>query len=285
MFSLLGVLSILFKNRDAVYEKLRSDHYARFCDIGCDLGLDDKYVKYFKLVPSKDCFGWARYDKEEITTTIGRYLKLMFPTLTPAEITHLSEEYKSIVNTTGTFNIIEGQDLVNAYYTKNYYKHSGTLGSSCMRYSKCQDGNYFDVYKDHAKMLIMHPKRGKRIMGRAILWPYKGTYLMDRVYTVESYIEHQFYKYAKENGFYILARNAYVSNGGIQKWLGPEDDYQEPQSINYKIKLDKYYDKLPYMDSVCYLNDDYEISTIPNYTDGICHCAHTTYGLAFRIYG
>lgn len=211
-----------------------------------------------------------------IKLTFGKYLTKYFY-LTPAQVTHSCEKLKALMTSTGTFKIIEGEDIRAAYYHRNYYKHQGTLGSSCMRYKKCQ--GFFDIYVDHAKMLIMTPKRGKRIMGRAILWKYGNTYLMDRVYTVEPYIELQFYAYAKEQGWIILDRNVYVGHGSCQLWRSPKSNYEIPIRLDLEIDLDKKYPRYPYMDSFCYFNKDLtKLSTTPSTFQ-----AHTTYGGIYLI--
>lgn len=212
----------------------------------------------------KVCIIDDNYRDRGYITSIGKYLN-KFTILSPCDITHICEEYKSLLETnSGLFKIISGKEISNAYYYKNYYKSTGTLGHSCMRYKKCQMHNYFEVYEKCAKMLIMYPSRGKRIMGRAILWPFGDTYLMDRVYSVESYIEYQFYEYAKLNGFYILKENKYVSLPNSQNWLSPNDNYTDPIQVYYKVDLDQPVSALPYMDSVCYVSKDLKtFSTTP----------------------
>lgn len=232
-------------------------------------GIDSSYVRVYKM-PER-CFGVRQMDMK-----LGRYLRAVYTTLTPGEITHICERYKAILETTGTFKIIEGDELKETYYRTHYVPNHGTLSNSCMRFLRCQRKDYFKIYGDNAKMLIMTPKNGKRILGRAILWEYNGTYLMDRVYTAESYMEHQFYNYAKEKGYGVLYKNSWTQAGEVQRWLLPDDMYKMPRTLMIQIKIKEPCKNYPYMDSFCYINDDETIlSTYPNDENRkILHCTN-----------
>ena len=223
-------------------------------------GVDSKYVTYYYLDTNS-----LEYKSQ--TVRLGKYLRMTYPSLTPSEITHICEKYKSIIEEPGTFRIIEGDELKESYFRTHYVPNHGTLHNSCMRYLKCQRDDYFKLYGDNAKMLIMTPKRGKRLLGRAILWEHEGVYLMDRVYSAENFIEHQFYEYAKSQGFYVLARNTFVDSyrKNIQKWLTPEDNYKTPKELKITIDLKEPCEKWPFVDSFCYLSEDKTaVSTFPS---------------------
>jgi len=237
--------------------------------------VDDKYA-YFTIVKELNCIeSIYLYQK----CTIGKYLKKAYSGLTSAQITHICEKIKSILSDTGRFQIIEGGDITKAYFRANYVPSHGTLNKSCMRYLKCQKDNYFKIYEDNAKMLIMTPKRGRRILGRAILWPYKGSYLMDRVYTTENFIEHKFYEYAKSMKWGCLNKNVYVEYGKVQQWLLPEDNYENPKELYIKIPLKNNYSNFPYMDSFCYMStkDSSILRTYP-VSNSINYILHSTKG-------
>lgn len=246
-----------------------------------DIIVDEKYVLAHYIKTNK-----CPWDVQEYTrkVSLGKWLKTNFGKLSPAQITHICEKYKSILIGNNTnFQIIEGDDIKKAYYYKNTVPNHGTLSKSCMRYKRCQDGNYFQVYANSAKMLIMTPKRGHRIMGRAILWPYGDTYLMDRVYIAENYMEYQFHEYAKKMGWGILARNSYVIDNYEQRWLMPEDNYETPHKITITIPWPKGYHNVPFMDSVCYVSKDGEwISTKPE--PGVTAICHGVTGWTYANY-
>lgn len=237
-----------------------------------DTVLDKKYVRVSNEAITENGFVTTVYTK----MSIGRYLTKYYARLSPNEITHYCEKYKSLFSLDSTkFNILEGNDIYYAYNRKNYVPgYHCTLQHSCMRYKKCQDEKYFDIYKDHAKVLVLTPKNGKRILGRAILWKYKNTYLMDRVYYADNYMYYLFLEYAKEHKFYILESNNYITGGYIANILSPKDDYSRPVQLDIKIKLDKDYESYPFMDNVCYIKNQW-LSSIPSDN---CFIAHSTNG-------
>ena len=238
------------------------------------------------LKDSKNVSYYPNWGDNIINTTLGRFLNKFYD-LSPAAITHICEKVKSKIEDPGDFKIIEGSDITNAYFHRNYVPSHGTLNNSCMRYKKCQDYKYFKVYEDHAKMLIMTPHRGKRIMGRALLWKYGDTYLMDRVYTTDLSITYKFYDYAKSQGFGVLVDNTYVCNCGQQQWYLADDNYTEPIKANVKIYLDEPYLSYPFIDSVCYYNPDERcLQTEPYIKNNEVRICHATNGriLKYGVY-
>ena len=258
---------LLAKHIDPLISKKRSNR------LGIDFGwadlIDSKYVSYWEYEPDAN-FEFILRRKKQIKSKLGRYLKLAYSELTAAEITHICEKVKALIDIDkGKFSIISGDQIKEAYFYKNYYPSHGTLQNSCMRYKKCQVEDFFQVYADKAEMLIMTPKRGKRILGRALIWKIDDKIYMDRVYTIEPYIEHQFYTHAKKQGWYVLTMNSYVSNGNIQMWLSPESNYTKSIQPEITIKLNKRYKRFPFMDSFRYYND--EANTISTYITKNCH--------------
>ena len=86
----------------------------------------------------------------------------------------------------------------------NYQFRKGQLGSSCMRYKKCQ--GYLDIYVDNPEscnLLIMYSDLNKsKISGRAIIWKVSDKLtIMDRIYTINDYDIQVFKKYAEEKGW------------------------------------------------------------------------------------
>lgn len=204
-----------------------------------------------------------------IRCKIGKYLTKFYK-FDPGTVTHICERAKAVLETPQTFKILEGDELKEAYYRIHYVPNHGTLSNSCMRYKRCQDNDFFKLYGDNAKMLVMVPNKGCRLLGRAILWEYKGNVLMDRVYSTAPYIENQFYNYAKSKQWIILKRNTYTfgSSGNVQKWLDPKTDYICEGALNITLPLKEKCNNFPFMDSLCYLNKEQDcISTIP-FIDG-----------------
>lgn len=186
--------------------------------------------------------------------------------------------FKSEVLEFGNFKIVEKDDIAKYYLEDNYFKVAGSLGNSCMRYSKCQ--KYFDIYKDHAKMLVC--LKDDLVLGRAIIWEIGEKTYMDRVYTCMDYLEHQFIAFAEANNWYYRDTQDLLSDGEEQEWLGPEDGYKSAQFYHLDIKLNKEYKYMPYVDTFRYYyccdENDIYISTCASAETDEPICLSTTDG-------
>lgn len=123
--------------------------------------------------------------KKRYHTSIGKIVRRLFADkYSDREVTAFAEAYASLITVSNPlydFQIIEGEDIKDAYYEDNYYQHSGTLGNSCMRYYNCQ--RYFQIYTkypDKVKMAVL--KRSGKIAARCIMWNIEGKFMFDRIY-------------------------------------------------------------------------------------------------------
>jgi len=166
--------------------------------------------------------------------------------------------------------VVEGKDI-DKYYNGDQYDNSfntGSLGSSCMRGDDATDGNFFEVYKDHAKMIILVNEESDLIIGRAILWhtaKYAGdevlddeglhpgdiVYIMDRIYSDES-VYSIFKDWARENGYY---RKRYQSYNNEILWKSPMTKDEVELHFEMDINLNQY-DYVPYMDTFAWGDND-----------------------------
>lgn len=197
---------------------------------------------------------WSRENRQ--TGKPGRIIKkLMKFDYKEKDIEIFNNLLKAHMINTGNFKIVEGSDITKYYHEDTYYKISGTLGNSCMRYDTCQ--SFFQIYEDHAKMLVC--LKNNRVLGRAIVWEIDDKTYMDRVYVCEDYIEEQFFSYAKDNNWYVREYNSLLYTGDNQVWIAPDGDKVYD---NISIKLKRRYDAMPYVDSFRYYNpDDNSINT------------------------
>ena len=166
----------------------------------------------------------------------------------------------------GEFKIVEGDDIQKYYLEDNYYKPTGTLGNSCMRYPDCQP--YFEIYKDEAKMLVLI--KDNKILGRAIVWEIKGNTYLDRIYTCKDYLVSNFISYAEKNKWYYRSTQDVLFNGGKQKWLGPNDNYEKPIALDLTIYLSCHYEYMPYMDTFRYYNPREDIISTSHTEGWVC---------------
>lgn len=138
------------------------------------------------------------------------------------------------------FEIVSGEDIRHWYLEDNYANMSGQLGSSCMRYKKCQD--YLNIYVQNTEVcqLIIFKNEDKtKIFGRALLWiDIDGKKWIDRVYTSKDSYANLFIEWSIKNKY----NNIYNTKEKVRI---------EIKNIDYK-----YY---PYMDSLYYFKyNDFE---------------------------
>lgn len=124
----------------------------------------------------------------------------------------------------------------------------GQLGGSCMI---GKDKSYFDLYvknDDVVSMLVM--ESDGKILGRALLWTLRdGNIFMDRVYTITDSDAVIFENYAIKKGYYYRNNSG---NSDVKIYFNGKKSTKKliVDLDNFKFK------KYPYLDTLCYLNDE-----------------------------
>lgn len=187
--------------------------------------------------------------KSRNVTSLGRLVNKFLPgKFSDKERDDFVNLFKANLQSDINFEIVSGEDIKFWYLETNYYEDEGELGSSCMRYSKCQ--NYLKIYTENpnvCQMLIY--KKGKKIQGRALIWKIEGfdksEYFMDRIYTTEPSIKKKFEEWCDKKGYL----RKYSSSADMIKyfiWKGNEIE----DGLDIQVKLEKHnFDKYPYMDT------------------------------------
>lgn len=216
------------------------------------------------------------YDINKLTKSdmnVGRFIRAILRKadieFTDKQIEDFVNKYKATIqkekDVFSRFEIVKGEDIRYWYLEDNYYKSLGTLGSSCMRYKKCQP--YLDIYvknPNKCQLIILKSKEDdNKIIGRAILWTdAKDRKIMDRVYIINSADETLFKEFAIEKGFYYKKYQSYND----QTLMFGQDELKKDEWSS-TIVLDwnnmKYYpymDSFKYYDTSGYLYNDYDKS-------------------------
>lgn len=185
--------------------------------------------------------------KSRNVTSLGRLVNKFLPgKFSDKERDDFVNLFKANLQSDIHFEIVSGEDIKFWYLETNYYDNDGELGSSCMRYSKCQ--NYLKIYTENpnvCQMLIY--KEGKKIKGRALIWKIEGfdksEYFMDRIYTTEPAIKKKFEEWCDKKG-YLRKYASSADMIGYFIWKG--SDYE----LDIQVKLEKFkFEKYPYMDT------------------------------------
>ena len=174
------------------------------------------------------------------------------------------------------FKLVEGEDIRKFYYEGNYYKASHTLGSSCMRYSRCQ--SYLNIYVNNPKQVklvaLLSEEDPEKIIGRALLWMSpkyectldegikveQDTPFMDRIYVSNSKDEELFKQYAKKMG-YVYKKHQ--NSSGEDFMFGGSDTSIE--RIDVYLSMGGFI-QFPYVDTLCYY--DTRNKVLSNIDDG-----------------
>jgi len=151
--------------------------------------------------------------------------------------------------------IFEVSDDICHYYCEDqYYDVSGSLGSSCMKYSGLQDCIKF-YYNYNAKILVLKNSYDT-IKGRAIVWENvyfkkleKNLNFMDRVYTNDDNDVELFIDYARKNGWVWKNRQSMSEKSSFRH---DGDLFFDTIEISPKDYFDIEDCRAPYMDTMTY---------------------------------
>lgn len=98
------------------------------------------------------------------------------------------------------FEVVSGDDILKYYKEETYFKSTGELGTSCMRYDSYQAAIEFYSRNKNVKLIILKIKEVDKIIGRALVWTTTdGEKVMDRIYTSDTKVISLFHKYAEDN--------------------------------------------------------------------------------------
>jgi hypothetical protein len=165
------------------------------------------------------------------------------------------------------FEIVKGEDIKHWYNFNQYEREMGTLGSSCMRYSKCRD--FLEIYSsnpERCSLIILKSKTDDtKITGRALLWlDNKDRQFMDRIYIQDSADTQLFIDYAIDNGFYYKKNQTYMNGDPIM--FNGQELTREDSWIYITLEHGGDFNKYPYMDTIKFYTPYQDLLT-NNWTD------------------
>ena len=191
---------------------------------------------------------------------VGRFIRAFLTKIgekfTDIEIESFVDQYKKVMQMKtdifSRFKETKGEDIKHCYLVDNYESESGSLGGSCMRYTRCQD--FFDIYIENpdkvSMVILLSEDDSSKIAGRAILWlDDNDRYIMDRIYTIRTADILLFKEYCNSKGYYHKERQDYSSITSFVLDGDELDDYESKVVITLKKKS---YEAYPYMDTMKY---------------------------------
>lgn len=192
---------------------------------------------------------------------VGRFIRALLKKakveVNEKDIEDFVTKYKSMIkiknDSFSRFEIVNKEDIRMWYLDSNYESSAGTLGGSCMRYSKCQDFlNIYTENPDRVSMIILRSdKYNDKISGRAILWTSDdGKKIMDRIYTNDHADIDFFINYANMNNYHYKYAQNYEP---MPLMLNNVKLSNEESSIVITLNTD--FRQFPYMDTFKYKSD------------------------------
>ena len=228
---------------------------------GFEYDADEKKISYMKA-------------GRKVDMRVGKGIRKL---LKKYDVPFTDEHIKNIVNdldvTTDDyeFRVVDGDEIEKYYlgtqYETNPIVNTGSLANSCMRYSGCSD--YFQPYKDNARMLILVHPETDLIIGRALLWQdvtvvsdnhydedddresYEDQEIMymDRIYANES-VYPKFKQWAKDNDYFRRRYQSYSSPEQITDLNGVE------QQLGLELPFSMAdYDEVPFCDTFAWCDE------------------------------
>ena len=174
-------------------------------------------------------------------SSIGKLLKKIIPEIDSLygqkELANFitlfkSESYKELgTNHEFIFEEATEDRILWGYHAENYYQHSNTLGSSCMRYNHCQE--YLNIYSENPdKISLGMLLKENKVAARALIWRIEDDVWFDRIYAIDHDTE-------------IILKNHLEE-------LDMFNCYDEDYSLFVNLE-NTYFDYYPYMDTFKYL--------------------------------
>ncbi|MGL6023182.1 MAG: hypothetical protein ACRC0F_01055, partial [Cetobacterium sp.] len=131
---------------------------------------------------------------------------------------------------------VKGDDIAKYYMKDTYEQNKGTLGSSCMAEVP---SNFFQLYKDYARMVIVINKNTGDITARSIIFDNvesgvdmgRATFL-SRIYSTDDAFEDMIKDWARALGYYVFCGN--YANREI---ITPEGEFADVAYFSPFIRL------------------------------------------------
>ena len=224
--------------------------------------------KKYQIVINKNSLSTGPEAVRSSEVSVGRFVRALLTKaghkFTDTEIEDFVYKYRAEVEKekdvlNRRFKVVTGDEIKKYYHRSSYQYESGSLGSSCMRYDRCQ--RYLGIYTNNTQaslLVLLSEDDETKITGRAILWEMDGyelsTKVMDRVYTIKTADEQLFKEWAIANKYWFKSKQDYSEYTYFE--FHKEDGEVETRQGEFSVTLDNSgeYSSYPYMDSFKYYN-------------------------------
>lgn len=196
---------------------------------------------------------WSRDGRQEgkPAKTITQILSdAMLRAVTNRDLEIFSNLYKGQASELFTIKEAKGDEIKEIYQLQIPF-------TSCMNGG--ENASKLGLYTDNPDVVsLLYVRTGNQCVARALMWiDNQGNKIIDRVYGSEEF-RTMFRDYAKEIG----AWKKVFDGAGESNWFNPEGDTVDRKY--FYINVDSEFDSYPYVDTMCYLNDDVSPSVLSN---------------------
>jgi hypothetical protein len=196
---------------------------------------------------------WSRDGRQEgkPAKTITQILSdAMLRAVTNRDLEIFSNLYKGQASDLYTIKEAKGDEIKEIYQLQIPF-------TSCMNGG--ENTSKLGLYTNNPdRISLLYVKAGNQCVARALMWiDNQGNKIIDRVYGSEEF-RTMFRDYAKEIG----AWKKVYDGAGESNWFNPEGDTVDRKY--FYIKVDSDFESYPYVDTMCYLNDNVSPSTLSN---------------------
>lgn len=221
--------------------------------------IDDKNFVHFRNKDGYDMI--TRFDgldpvrtKRSQKSVIGRISRRILDKVgkkfTQVEIDDFVNEFKALVELEKSvgdrFELVKGEYIRYWYLDDRYVSGSGTLHSSCMKYSKCQ--KFLNIYVENKACRLLILKGffdNSLIEARALVWKLSnGETFLDRIYYTSPHQVDIIINYAIDNGW--LYKSKQDSSEDTEIIMPDGTEYGEILHVELN---DTYFSYYPYMDT------------------------------------
>jgi hypothetical protein len=226
--------------------------------------VEDEFIKAYSDEYLVNLPSW---NKSRNPVKVGKIVNILSPgKWTPGDIEKFTDKFKAVQKgeTSMAIKVVEGDEIAFWYNEKNYLNDGSTLGSSCMRYEKCE--NYFDIYTKNPEVCKMvclldeDENNQPKLRARALLWKVdsirtwngnpKFEWFMDRQYAISDADVEYLREWANREGYAYKSSNSF---GGFTGVTFNEGNFK----INMAVQLkDEGYRLFPYVDTFRRFNPD-----------------------------
>jgi hypothetical protein len=201
-----------------------------------------------KVIPEVD----SLYDQKEMANFITLFK---------------SESFKELgTNHEFIFEEATGDRVLWGYHHTNYYEHSNTLGSSCMRYGYCQE--YLHIYSENPdKISLGMLLKENKVAARALIWRIGDDVWFDRIYAMDHDTEIILKNHLEE----LEMNNCY--GGDYKLFVNLENTY-----FSYYPYMDtfKYLVQGKGLSTDCSVSYDKELTDADGNVESRCECCEDT---------